>query len=64
MPSDWVRRGKGTGRTVRLELGGDALELSQVSAADQARLIDLFVSRHVIGRASSERSADGPDHRE
>jgi hypothetical protein len=35
----------------RLELGGDALELSQVSAADQARLIDLFVSRHVIGES-------------
>jgi hypothetical protein len=49
--SDWLRRGKGTGRTVRLELGGDALELSQVSAADQARLIDLFVSRHVIGES-------------
>ena len=34
---------------MRLELGGDTLELSQVTAADQARLIDLFVSRHAIG---------------
>ncbi len=43
---DWLRRGDGTRRTVRLELGGDALELSQASPADQDRLIELFVSRH------------------
>ena len=42
----WLRRGDGTPRTVRLELGGDALELSQASAADQERLIELFISRH------------------
>jgi hypothetical protein len=39
----------GTRRTVRLELDGDALELSQASAADQQRLIELFVSRHTTG---------------
>ena len=43
---EWLRRGQGTRRTVRLELDGDALELGQASAADQARLIELFVSRH------------------
>jgi hypothetical protein len=43
---DWLRRGEGTRRTVRLELDGDALELSQASAADQERLIKLFVARH------------------
>ena len=43
---DWLRRGEGTGRRVRLELGGDSLELSQVSAADQDRLIELFIRRH------------------
>jgi hypothetical protein len=43
--TDWLRRGEGTRRTVRLELDGDALELSQASAADQERLIELFVSR-------------------
>ena len=42
----WAGRGGGTRRTVRLELDGDALELSQASAADQERLISLFVSRH------------------
>jgi hypothetical protein len=43
---DWLRRGEGTQRTVRLELDGDELELSQASTADQERLIELFVSRH------------------
>src|SRR5262249_31747798 len=43
---DWLRRGGGTPRSVRLELDGDALELGQASAADQERLIGLFVRRH------------------
>ena len=47
---DWLRRGEGTRRTVRLELAGDALELSQASAADQAQLIELFVARHTTGQ--------------
>jgi hypothetical protein len=42
----WLGRGGGSRRTVRLELGGDVLELSQASAGDQARLIELFVSKH------------------
>ena len=45
----WLGRGGGTRRTVRLELDGDALELSQASAADQKRLIELFISRHSTG---------------
>jgi hypothetical protein len=44
--TSWLRRAEGPRRMVRLELDGDALELSQLSAADQERLIDLFVSRH------------------
>jgi hypothetical protein len=43
---NWLSRTPGPVRTVRLELGGDVLELSQASAAEQQRLIDLFVSRH------------------
>src|SRR5579859_2706825 len=31
---DWLRRGNGTARSVRLELDGDALELSRASKAD------------------------------
>src|SRR5918994_4112860 len=43
----WLARGEGARRTVRLEIDGDALELSEASAADQERLVGLFVSRHV-----------------
>lgn len=46
--SKWLRRGEGA-RRVRLELDGDALELSEASAADQERLIGLFVGRHATG---------------
>jgi hypothetical protein len=48
---DWLRRGQGTRRAVRLELNGDTLELSQASAADQDRLIELFVSAHADQKA-------------
>jgi hypothetical protein len=42
----WLGRGEGAPRTVRLEIAGDVLELSAATAADQQRLIELFVSRH------------------
>jgi hypothetical protein len=42
----WLRRGDGVRRSVRLELDGDARELSEASAQEQERLIELFVSRH------------------
>lgn len=45
----WLHRGEGTRRTVHLELDGDRLELSRASAADQERLIELFVGRHAMG---------------
>jgi hypothetical protein len=47
----WLSRGEGTSRTVRLELDGDVLELSEATAADQERLIGLFVGRHAAGDA-------------
>ena len=50
---DWLQRGQGTGRAVRLELGGDALELSQASVADQERLIELFIRRHATEGTAS-----------
>jgi hypothetical protein len=43
----WLAQGGDTKRTVRLELDGDVLELSEVTATEQTRLIELFVSRHV-----------------
>jgi hypothetical protein len=61
---DWLRRGYGAGRMVRLELDGDAIELSQASAADQERLIELFFSRHRPETGRSERPAEGADRRQ
>jgi hypothetical protein len=43
---EWLTRTPGPVRTVRLELAGDVLELSQASAVEQDRLVELFVSRH------------------
>jgi hypothetical protein len=44
----WLARGEGVRRTVRLEIGGDTLELSEATVADQDRLIELFVRRHAV----------------
>jgi hypothetical protein len=49
----WLTRGGGVRRTVKLEIGGDVLELSEASTADQQRLIDMFVSRHSPADAGS-----------
>ncbi|MFI9453976.1 hypothetical protein [Amycolatopsis sp. NPDC052450] len=43
---EWLSRGGRVKRTVRLEIDGDVLELSQASLTDQDKLVDLFVSRH------------------
>ncbi len=40
----WVARR--SSRTVKVTLDGDSIELSNVSDADQRRLIDSFVARH------------------
>jgi hypothetical protein len=56
----WLARSPGPVRTVRVELDGDVLELSQASAADQQRLIDLFVSRHAA-EAGNEGGGAWPD---
>ncbi len=44
--NSWLARHKEAGHSVRLEIGGDALELSDAAAADQDRLIELFIARH------------------
>jgi hypothetical protein len=41
--------GRNRARSVKLTLGGDALEVSGVSSAEQQRLIDLWVTRHGTG---------------
>ncbi|EMD25467.1 hypothetical protein C791_4714 [Amycolatopsis azurea DSM 43854] len=43
---EWLSRGGRVKRTVRLEIDGDVLELSEATLADQDKLVDLFVSRH------------------
>ncbi|GAB3728473.1 hypothetical protein GCM10027598_48940 [Amycolatopsis oliviviridis] len=43
---EWLSRGGRVKRTVRLEIDGDVLELSEATVADQDRLVALFVSRH------------------
>jgi len=42
----WLSRGTGVRRTVKIEIDGDVLELSEVSASEQDRLVELFVDRH------------------
>lgn len=41
--------GRNRARSVKLTLGGDALEVSGVSSAEQDRLINLWVTRHGTG---------------
>jgi hypothetical protein len=41
--------GRNSARSVKLTMGGDALEVSGVSSAEQDRLIDLWVARHATG---------------
>jgi hypothetical protein len=43
---EWLSRGGRVKRTVRLEIDGDVLELSEATLSDQDKLVDLFVSRH------------------
>jgi len=40
----WIGRGKG--RSVKLELGEDTIEISHPSAEDQRRLLEAFLARH------------------
>lgn len=47
----WLGRGSGVRRTVRMELDGDVLELSEATEADLDRLIALFVDRNTTRRA-------------
>ena len=41
--------GRNSARSVKLTLGGDALEVRGVSSAEQDRLIELWVARHATG---------------
>ena len=41
--------GRGSNRTVKIEIGDDSIELGDVSTEDQQRLIDAFIARHAAG---------------
>jgi hypothetical protein len=57
----WLARGGRVRRTVRVSIGGDVLELSEVSRAEQTRLVDLFVERHsVLPRPGDPPPSDPP----
>jgi hypothetical protein len=45
----WLARSGNAPRRVRLEIGGDVLELSAATTADQDRLIGVFIGRHAPG---------------
>ena len=38
-------------RSVELQIAGDTIKLSSASSAEQARLIDLFVQRHLVDKS-------------
>jgi len=59
----WLARGGRAHRTVRLEIGGDVLALSNTTAAEQERLIELFVSQHARTRISSGQTTQSSDCR-
>lgn len=45
----WLSRGGGVRRSVKITIDGDELELSEVSLAEQTKLVDMFVRRHSGG---------------
>ena len=45
---DWLGRGHDEPRSVRLEIGGDVIELSGASSEEQDRLVALFLARHEV----------------
>ena len=47
---NWLTRGQSTTHAVRLEIDGDAIDLSAASTAEQERLIEMFVTRHGAGK--------------
>jgi putative alpha-1,2-mannosidase len=42
----WLGRGGSAHRSVRVEIGGDVLELADASTEDQEKLVDLFLRKH------------------
>jgi hypothetical protein len=45
---EWLRRSPEVPRSVRIEVGGDVLQLSSATAEQEKQLVDLFVARQAI----------------
>ncbi len=45
----WLPRGLGRARSVRIEIDGDELVLTDATRTDQAQLVALFINRHGRG---------------
>jgi hypothetical protein len=48
LASSWLQRSARPSRMVRVEIGGDVLELSQASTAEQEQLVQLYIDRHSV----------------
>ena len=48
--------GRRTGRSVKLEIGGDLIKVSDSSSEDQRRLIAAFLARHAALPGDSDRA--------
>jgi hypothetical protein len=61
----WLDRSPHEGRSVRIEIEGDVLVLSDASRAEESRLVNLFIRRHSDGEGKSGgRRAQGSDRHE
>lgn len=56
---DWLRFGGGPGRLVRVELGADMLQLTAAGGADEERLTESFLERH-LGRPATRSGSQSP----
>lgn len=45
----WLTRSPAGGRSVKIEIDGDVLELSDATREDQERIVALFLDRHAGG---------------
>lgn len=46
---DWFTRNPDRGRSVKIEVDGDVLELTAATREDQERLVRIFLERHAPG---------------
>jgi hypothetical protein len=47
--ASWLGRRTNSSESLKLEIDGDSIEITNPSAEDQRRLIEAFLARHVAG---------------